>query len=81
MITLNLWHKSKGRVSRFILKYKFYGSQQVFWELDEEIEGKDQQAIRELSKSFSIVRVMISITVVRVDLQAIIPTLAVRNYV
>lgn len=72
--------RNKGKILCWILKCKFYGSQKAFWKSDEEIEGRDQQVIKEWGKSFDM-RVIIRITEVWVDLQAIIPTLAVRNYV
>lgn len=71
---LDLLSRSKGRLLCWILKYKFYGSQKALWELDEETEDKDQQAVKEWYKSFNIMRVIIRIAVVWVDLQAIIPT-------
>lgn len=72
--------RGKGKILCWILKCKFYGSQKAFWESDEEIEGRDQQVIKEWGKSFDM-RFIIRISADGVDLQAIIPTLAVRNYV
>lgn len=41
VIMLGTLHR--GRILYWILKCKFYGSWKAFWELDEKIEGKDQQ--------------------------------------
>lgn len=78
---VTLLHRSKGRLLGWVLTYKFYGIQKALWGLDEETEDKDQQATKEWCKSFNILRVILRIAVVWVDLQAIIPTLAVLNYV